>query len=206
MAFLLNDIVHADGQIAHFFWFVRRLLQDITAFLYTTRRRTAEVWPVLVLQLEPLAKKVADLLEPHIERLGFELVNVEFHQGTRRNSLLRLLVDKPGGGIMLSDLERLSPVLSDLLDVYDPVDGRYTLEVSSPGINRPLAKLKDFEAYRGQRVRIRTFRPREGRKNFEGVLLEVHPDGIDLEDELSRQRQAFAFNEIQGANYEHKFD
>jgi ribosome maturation factor RimP len=160
----------------------------------------------MVLQLESLARKVADLLEHHIERLGFELVNVEFRHGSRHNSLLRLLVDKPGGGITLNELERVSPILSDLLDVYDPVDGRYTLEVSSPGINRPLARLKDFEAYRGRRVRIRTHRPRDGRKNFEGVLLEVRADGIDLEDELSRERYAFAFNEIQGANYEHKFD
>jgi ribosome maturation factor RimP len=159
----------------------------------------------MVLQLEPLAKKVAELLEPHIERLGFELVMVEFRRGTR-HSLLRLLVDKPGGGITLNDLERLSPILGDLLDVYDPVDGRYTLEVSSPGINRPLAKLKDFEAYRGQRVRIRTHQPRNGRKNFEGVLVEVRPDGVDLEEESNHQRHAFAFNEIQGANYEHKFD
>ncbi len=160
----------------------------------------------MVLQLEPLAKKVADLLEPHIERLGYELVNVEFRQGTRHHSLLRLLVDKPEGGITLSDLERLSPIIGDLLDVYDPVDGSYTMEVSSPGINRPLAKLKDFEAYRGKRVRIRTHRLHEGRKNFEGVLVDVRPDGIDLEDQSSRQRHAFSFNEIQGANYEHKFD
>jgi ribosome maturation factor RimP len=160
----------------------------------------------MVLQLEPLAKKVVDLLETHIERLGFELVNVEFRQGARGNSLLRVLVDNPDGGITLSDLERLSPILGDLLDVYDPVDGRYTLEVCSPGINRPLAKLKHFEAYRGQRVRIRTHRPRDGRKNFQGILTQVGPDGVELEDELSRQCQAFSFNEIQGANYEHKFD
>ena len=160
----------------------------------------------MVLQLEPLAKKVAESLEPHIERLGFELVTVEFRRRTRHHSLLRLLVDKPGSGITLDDLERLSPILGDLLDVYDPVDGRYTLEVSSPGINRPLAKLKDFEAHRGQRVRIRTYRPRDGRKNFEGVLVDVRPDGVDLEDDLSRERRAFGFDEIQGANYEHKFD
>ncbi len=159
----------------------------------------------MVLQLDPLAKKVAELLEPHIERQGFELVTVEFRKGTR-HSLLRLLVDKPGGGITLNDLERLSPILGDLLDVYDPVDGRYTLEVSSPGINRPLAKFKDFETYRGQRVRLRTYRPRDGRKNFEGILVDVRPDGVELEDESSRERQAFTFGEIQGASYQHKFD
>jgi ribosome maturation factor RimP len=160
----------------------------------------------MVLQLPPLAKKVTELLESHIERLGFELVNVEYRRGSRQNSLLRLLVDKPGGGITLNELERLSPILGDLLDVYDPVEGRYTLEVSSPGINRPLAKLKDFEAYRGQRVRIRAHRLRDGRKNFEGILTAVRTDGIELQDELSGQQLAFAFDEIQGANYEHKFD
>ena len=159
----------------------------------------------MVLQLAAPAKKIAQLLEPHIARQGFELVTVEFRKGAR-HSLLRLLVDKPGGGIALSDLERLSPVLGDLLDVYDPVEGPYTLEVASPGVNRPLAKLKDFEAYQGQRIRIRTFQPRDGRKNFQGRLVEVRPDGLELEDEASRERRAFAFDEIQGANYEHKFD
>ena len=205
MADTPNGILQAAWAIALFFCFIRRSLPDITPFLLPTRRRIVEVRPVMVLQLEPLAKRVAELLEPHIERLGYELVTVDF-RNSRHHSLLRLLVDKPGGGISLSDLERLSPILGDLLDVYDPVDGRYTLEVSSPGINRPLAKLKDFEAYRGQRIRIRTYRPRDGRKNFQGVLVEVRPDGVDLQDEASQERRAFAFNEIQGANYEHKFD
>jgi ribosome maturation factor RimP len=159
----------------------------------------------MVLQLNPVAKKVAELIEPHIERQGFELVNVEFHKGTRY-SLLRLLVDKPEGGISLSDLEVLSPIVGDLLDVYDPVEGRYTLEMASPGINRPLMKLKDFEAHIGRRVRIRTLRPRAGRKNFEGVLATVNAAGIELDDALSGGRESFGFAEIKGANYEHQFD
>jgi ribosome maturation factor RimP len=100
----------------------------------------------------------------------------------------------------------LSPILGDLLDVYDPIEGRYTLEVSSPGINRPLTTLKDVEAYRGHRVHIRTFHPRNGRKNFEGTLVEVGPQGVELEDGISHKRHEFAFDEIQGANYEHTFD
>jgi len=159
----------------------------------------------MVLQLNPVAKKIVELLEPHVERQGFELVAVDFRKGTR-NSLLRLLVDKPEGGITLSDLERLSPVLGDLLDVYDPVEGRYTLEVASPGINRPLVKLKDFEAYQGKPVRIRTHRPRAGRKLFQGTLTAVNPNGVELADEQSGENQSFEFDEIQGANYEHKFD
>ena len=160
---------------------------------------------MMLLRLHPVAKKVVELLEPHIERQGFELVAVEYRKGAR-SSLLRLLVDKPGGGIALSDLERLSPMLGDLLDVYDPVEGRYTFELASPGINRPLSKLKDFEAYRGRRVKLRTHQPRDGRKNFEGVLAAVTPAGVELMDEHSGVRQAFEFDEIQGANYEHNFD
>ena len=158
-----------------------------------------------VLTLHPVAEKVAELLEPHIERQGYELVSVDFRKGTR-NSLLRLLVDKPGGGIALSDLEKLSPTLGDLLDVYDPVEGRYTLEVASPGINRPLSKLEHFEAVRGRRVKVRTHRAREGQKSFIGKLEAVSASGIELEDEISRKRQTFGFDEIAGPNYEYDFD
>jgi ribosome maturation factor RimP len=158
-----------------------------------------------VLQLNPVAKKVAELIEPHIERQGFELVGVEFRQGTR-HSLLRLLVDKPEGGIALSDLEKLSPLVGDLLDVYDPVEGRYTLEMASPGINRPLTRLKDFQAHLGRRVKIRTNQPRERRRNFEGMLATVNEIGVELDDELTGTRQTFTFDEIEGANYEHRFD
>jgi len=158
-----------------------------------------------VLMLHPVAEKVAELLEPHIERQGYELVSVDFRKGTR-NSLLRLLVDKPGGGIALSDLEKLSPTLGDLLDVYDPVEGRYTLEVASPGINRPLRKLEHFEAVRGRRVKVRTHRARDGQKSFLGKLEAVSANGIELEDEISRKRQTFGFDEISGANYEYDFD
>ena len=161
--------------------------------------------PVMVLQLHPTAKKLVELLEPHIERQGFELVGIDFRKGTR-TSLLRLLVDRPGGGIAMSDLEVLSPIIGDLLDVYDPVDGRYLLEVASPGVNRPLTKLAHFEAFVGQRVRVRTHRPRNGRKNFQGVLAAVSASGVELDDDQSKGRESFGFDEIKGANYEHKFD
>lgn len=154
--------------------------------------------------LHPVGAKVADLLEPHIERQGYELVSVEYRKGTR-SSLLRLLVDKPGGGIGLDELEKLSPVLSDLLDVYDPVEGRYTLEVSSPGLNRPLRKLEHFEAVRGGRVKVRTFQAREGQRSFVGKLVEVSPSGIELDDESSRRRVTIGFEDMQAANYEYDF-
>ncbi|MFI5353269.1 MAG: ribosome maturation factor RimP [Candidatus Binatales bacterium] len=158
-----------------------------------------------VLELHPVARKVVELLEPHIERQGFELVSVEYKPGTH-SSILRLLVDRPEGGVRMSDLERLSPIVADLLDVYDPVEGRYTLEVASPGINRPLAKLSHFEAYRGRRVRIRTHHARDGQKVFVGVLADVNPAGVEVEDENSRRRQAIGFDEMKTANYEHTFE
>src|SRR5271169_5243038 len=96
--------------------------------------------------------------------------------------MLRLLVDKPGGGISLSDLERLSPMLSDLLDVYDPIESRYLLEVASPGINRPLLKLEHFEAFLGQRIKLRTHAARNGTKSFVGKLAGVTPAGIEMEE------------------------
>ncbi|HVA79449.1 MAG TPA: ribosome maturation factor RimP [Candidatus Binataceae bacterium] len=159
---------------------------------------------MLVLTLAPVAAKIAELLEPHIERHGCELVAVEYRHGTR-SSIVRLLVDKPGGGIGLDDLEVLSPVLSDLLDVYDPVAGRYTLEVASPGLNRPLCKLEHFEAVRGGRVKVRMARPRDGRKSFIGRLVTVNANGIELDDEASQGRIAIGFGEIQGANFEYDF-
>jgi len=157
------------------------------------------------LRLHPTAEKVVELLEPHVERQGYELVSVDFRKGTR-NSLLRLLVDKPGGGIALSDLEKLSPALGDLLDVYDPVEGRYTLEVASPGINRPLRKLEHFAAVKGERVKVRTHRARDGQKSFVGMLVSVDQSGIELDDETSRRRQTIGFDEMSGANYEYDFD
>jgi ribosome maturation factor RimP len=157
------------------------------------------------LTLHPTAEKVAVLLEPHIERQGYELVSVDFRKGAR-SSLLRLLVDKPGRGIALSDLEVLSPVLGDLLDVYDPVEGRYTLEVASPGINRPLRKREHFEAVRGERVKVRTHRARDGQKSFIGKLVAVSDAGIELDDETSRKRQSIGFDEMALANYEYDFD
>ena len=168
----------------------------------------ASGWPVIVLELHPVARKIVDLLDPHLQRQGYELISAEFKQGSR-GAMLRLLVDKPGGGISLSDLERLSPVLSDLLDVYDPIESRYLLEVASPGINRPLLKLEHFEAFLGQRIKIRTHAARNGTKSFVGKLAGVSSTGIemeDLENWAAGSREAFGFEEIRAANYEHDFD
>jgi len=160
--------------------------------------------PALVLELHPVAKRVMELLTPHLDKQGFELVSVEYRKGTG-TAMLRLFADRPGGGISLDDLATISRTVGDLLDVYDPVEGRYTLEVSSPGINRPLVKLGHFEEFRGRRVRLRTHVAREGQKTFIGILASVDQGGVELDDEISKRRQTFAFNEIKEAHYEHEF-
>ncbi len=157
-----------------------------------------------VVELHPVAKRVMDLLGPHIERQGFELVSVDYRQGTG-SAMLRLFVDRTGGGIALDDLETVSRTIGDLLDVYDPVEGRYTLEVSSPGINRPLVKLSHFEKVRGRRIRLRTHVARDGQKSFIGILAAVDVTGVELDDETSKCRQKFGFSEIKEARYEHDF-
>ena len=157
------------------------------------------------MQLHPTAARVAELLEPHVERQGFELVSVEYHKGTR-SSLLRLLIDRPRGGVTLDDLERLSPVLGDVLDVFDPIEGRYTLEVASPGINRPLTRVGDFEGVVGQRVKIRTHHAVDGQKSFAGVLASVDAEGVEIDDEPSRRRLKINFADMKGANHEYDFE
>lgn len=159
----------------------------------------------MVVQLHPVARRVVELLEPHIERQGYELVSVEYHKGAH-NSILRLLVDRPRGGVRLDELEALSRMVGDLLDVYDPVEGRYTLEVSSPGINRPLVKLNHFQAFCGRRIRVKTRQPHDGQKSFVGTLAAVSEQAIELDDEISKRRQVIGYEEISVANYEHDFD
>jgi ribosome maturation factor RimP len=159
----------------------------------------------MVIRLEPMAQKVAELLEPHIEQQGFKLVWVECKKSAK-GGFLRLSVDRPEGGIMLDELESVSHVLDGLLEVYDPLEGSYTLEVSSPGLNRPLARLNDFEAYRGRRVRISMRSPRSGQKTFLGLLAAVDAEAIEVDDEFSRQRQRLEFSEIRAANSEYEFE
>ncbi len=124
-----------------------------------------------------IEQKVGELVEPLTDYNGLELVLVEFVKGPRGN-ILRLVIDKQGG-VTLDDCSRLSRVVSDLLDVHDPVPGSYNLEVSSPGINRPLVKAEDYERFSGQKVFVRTSEPVDGRRKFKGLLR-----GVSDQDEV----------------------
>ena len=108
------------------------------------------------------------LAESLCDTEGLELVHLEYLR-ERGGRIMRLYIDKPGG-VSLEDCAALSRELGDILDVHLPEIGRYHLEVSSPGPNRPLAQEKDFERFRGHRAKIRTLSPINGQKNFSGVL------------------------------------
>jgi ribosome maturation factor RimP len=133
---------------------------------------------------EAVAPRVQALAEPLARSLGLELVDIEYlREGP--NWIVRVFIDKPGG-VNLDDCSALSHALGPALDVDDVVGTAYSLEVSSPGLERPLKKPKDFERFAGKRVKIKTFAPLPsttgaGQKNFQGVLLGIKDDRVELE-------------------------
>ncbi len=112
--------------------------------------------------------RLNDLIGPAVEGLGYEFVGAEY-MPRRRQSLLRVYIDNEAG-ISLDDCARVSDQLSGILDVEDPIAGSYSLEVSSPGLDRPLFFERHFDRYRGARVRVKMAVPVAGRRNFKGTL------------------------------------
>lgn len=145
---------------------------------------------------------VTNLVEPVAIERGLELVDVEFQPGGRR-SVLRLYVDRQGG-ISLDDLAQLSREVSDVLDAHDVVPGQYTLECSSPGVNRRLRKPEEFARFCGKSVRVRTSTPIAGSRNFAGPLVSASEDAIEIDD-ASHGRLAVPLRSIERAHYEHDF-
>ncbi|WP_075187665.1 ribosome maturation factor RimP [Teredinibacter haidensis] len=120
------------------------------------------------------------LIGPVVESLGCELWGLEyFAQG--RKSMLRVYIDKVPGGALIDDCERVSRQISSVMDVEDPITGEYTLEVSSPGMDRPLFKLEQFGGYIGETVAVRLRTGFDGRKKFTGLLKGIENDEIVLE-------------------------
>ena len=124
-----------------------------------------------------IADQVEALVETSIEALGYELVGVEYIQGGP-DAILRIYIDAEQG-IGIEDCERVSHQVSGILDVEDPITAAYSLEVSSPGFDRPLFKARDFERFAGAEAKVSTKLPVNGRRNFTGVL-----QGMDGEDIL----------------------
>lgn len=135
------------------------------------------------------------LLEPAINVLGCELVGIEFlPQGKR--SLLRIYIDKEAG-VTIDDCSDVSHQVSGVLEVEDPIREQYTLEVSSPGLDRPLFKLEDFERFSGSQVKLRLHLADQGRRNFTGRILGVEGDAVRIE--LDGESYVFAIDNIDKA-------
>ena len=130
---------------------------------------------------EVYEQKKEELITPFVEDKGFELVDVEYVK-EGGNWYLRAYIDKPGG-ITVDDCEVISRSLSDKLDEEDFIEGAYILEVSSPGLGRPLKKEKDFVRNMGQEVELRTYRAIEKQKEFRGILDAYDKSSITLEVE-----------------------
>ncbi|MEO1551703.1 MAG: ribosome maturation factor RimP [Pseudomonadota bacterium] len=124
-------------------------------------------------------RRLAGIVQPTIEGLGYELVRLRYMGGKRPT--LQIMADTPGGGIEVDDCAKISRAISAVLDMEDPIEGEYSLEVSSPGIDRPLTRIKDFEAFVGYKVKLQTSELIEGRKNFKGILAGVQDGEVLLE-------------------------
>ena len=124
------------------------------------------------------------LLQPVIEGLGYELWELEYQPG-RGNALLRIYLDAEGG-ISVEDCERASRAISEVLDASDPVPGNYTLEVSSPGLERPLRTARHFAPFVGQPVFVEMVHVVDERRRFKGTLAAAGPDSIEVEVEGRR--------------------
>lgn len=123
-------------------------------------------------------ERLIDLIEPVVNGLAYELVGVEFDG---RQRVLRIYIDNPAG-ITLDDCSKVSYQVSGVLDVEDPIPGRYQLEISSPGMDRPLFALAHFERFKGEMVRLQLVHAIEGRRRFKARLLGVEGESVLLQD------------------------
>jgi ribosome maturation factor RimP len=146
-------------------------------------------------------ERVWEIVAPVAEGEGMEVVDIEFRrEGRGAGRVLRVYLDREGGP-SVDDLTRVSRQLSDLLDIHDVPDVPYTLEVSSPGVNRLLTRPGHFVRFIGKRIRVRTRETIGGRRSFLGLLREVREDGIMLCQDGNEFHIPFSI--IEKANYEH---
>jgi ribosome maturation factor RimP len=151
--------------------------------------------------MDATVARIWELAAPLAQTQGLEIIDIELRpEGSRGGRVLRLYLDKDGGPNM-EELSQVSRELGALLDEHDIVEGAYTLEVSSPGINRPLKSPEHFKRFIGKRVRVRTRELIQGRRSFLGPLLDVSTDRITVNQDGTRFEIPFAI--IEKSNYEH---
>ncbi len=146
--------------------------------------------------------QLQERLEPAVAGLGYELLCLEL-QGSGDDSILRLYIDSPQG-IGISDCETVSREVSAMLDVEDPIDTAYRLEVSSPGFDRPLVKAVHFQTYLGKETKVKLRVPHEGRRNFRGRILACDEGLLSLQ--VDNDTYALPLADIERARLVPEFD
>lgn len=138
--------------------------------------------------------RLLEILDPVADAAGYEIVRLRLMGGDHARRL-QVMAETPEGEMNVEDCARLSRALSEVLDAADPISGEYTLEVSTPGVDRPLTRLKDFATFEGHEARIELDRMAEGRKRFRGELAGVEADqvAINLEGEVETALVPFAW-------------
>jgi ribosome maturation factor RimP len=149
-----------------------------------------------------IVKEVSDLIEPILDEIGFRLVDVEY-LSDRGRWVLRIYIDKEGG-VTIDDCAKVSSELGDLIDIKNIIDHEYVLEVSSPGLNRPIKKEADFISVMGKKIRVKTRMPINERKNFVGYLKDFKDHTLYIESEAGLITLALA--DIEKANLVYEFD
>lgn len=143
------------------------------------------------MRLHPVEQQVVEIIAPSLEGMGYRVVRVK-HFTRPRGSTLQIMAERHDEAAMtVDDCEAISRQVSALLDVADPIRGAYDLEVSSPGIDRPLMRAEDYTRYTGFEAKIETAYPLEGRKRFRGMLLEVDGDAVAIQVDNARYRIPF---------------
>jgi len=125
--------------------------------------------------------KLTNLLKPLVEDLGYEFVGLE-HGSNPKNPVLVIYIDRPEG-IAVEDCEKVSREVAALLDVEDPIPGKYSLEVSSPGLDRPLFTLEQFVQFSGETAKISVYAPVDGRRKFKGEILGAEDGKVRLDQD-----------------------
>ena len=139
-----------------------------------------------------LTDRIAAMIEPALAAMGYEVVRVQL-AGGRRSATLQIMCDREDGRpVTLDDCAGISRLASAVLDVEDPIAGEYTLEVSSPGLDRPLTRPRDFERFAGAEARLELSLPVDGQKRFRGVLRGLDEDAVILETGDGARRLALA--------------
>ncbi len=165
-----------DGPRARFF-----VLQCLVVDLGENLNSYLKGSPVMsdLIAKTAIDRRMAEIVNPVLEGMGFELVRVRLMSSTKSKTL-QIMAERPEGGIEVDECAEISTAVSAILDVEDPIEDEYTLEVSSPGIDRPLTRLKDFETFEGYEAKIETTEMIDGRRRFKGEIAGVEGDEVLL--------------------------